>query len=211
MPLNQTLVLLRDKDDSIHLDIPITGDVNNPSFNPMDAIVTATSKAATVTLITFYTPYGLIYAGGNLAFNLATALNFDPITFTPGSSELHDESKEQLDGLSKLMIEKPQVHLTLCGMTNRLDVYKLFPELKKQNEKQPEKAADPDDEEPEPALKIILSAEQSSRLETLASQRQVNSKNYLVTEHEIQHDRLILCAPEHNTDEEAIAGVEINI
>ncbi|MFV9615155.1 MAG: DUF748 domain-containing protein, partial [Gammaproteobacteria bacterium] len=38
LPLNQTLVLLRDKDDSIHLDIPVTGDVNNPDFNPMQAI-----------------------------------------------------------------------------------------------------------------------------------------------------------------------------
>jgi len=84
MPLNQALVLLRNKDDSIHLDIPITGDINNPNFNPMDAIVKATSKATTLTLITFYTPYGLIYHGGNLALNLASALNFDPIDHTTG-------------------------------------------------------------------------------------------------------------------------------
>jgi len=209
MPLNQTLVLLRNKDDSIHLDIPITGDVNKPNFNPMDAIITATSKAATVTLITFYTPYGLIYAGGNLAFNIATALNFDPITFTPGSSELLDENKEQLDGLAKLMTEKPQIHLTLCGMTSPLDAYKLFPEFQKQKDEHQKNKTD--DEELKSTFKIILSDEQNSQLETLASQRQVNSKNYLITEHEIQHDRLILCAPEHNTDEESIAGVEINI
>lgn len=200
MPLNQTLVLLRDKDDSIHLDIPITGDVNNPSFDPMDAIIKATSKAATVTLITFYTPYGLIYAGGNVALNLATALNFDPITFDPGSSEILSASKEQLDGLSKLLIEKPQVHLTLCGLTNQQDVYTLYPELKPKDEKDKDKSAD-----------TPLTEEQILKLNQLANDRQVNSKNYLVKTHNIDHSRMILCEPEHKDDEESLSGVEVNI
>ena len=114
MPLNQTLALLRDKDDSIHLDIPITGDINNPDFDPMHAIVKATSKAATVTLITFFTPYGLIYAGSNIAFDLATALNFDPLDFKPGEAKLDEMNKEQLNSLTGLLTETPQVHLTLC-------------------------------------------------------------------------------------------------
>ena len=200
MPLNQTLVLLRDKDDNIHLDIPITGDVNNPSFDPMDAIIKATSKAATVTLITFYTPYGLIYAGGSLALNLATALNFDPIAFDSGSSEVRSASKEQLDGLSKLLIEKPQVHLTLCGLTNQQDVYTLYPELKPKDEKDKEKSAD-----------TPLTKEQILKLNQLANDRQVNSKNYLVKTHNIDHSRMILCEPEHKSDEESISGVEVNI
>jgi len=202
MPLNQTLVLLRDKDDSIHLDIPITGDVNNPDFNPMDAIIKATSKAATVTLITFYTPYGLIYAGGNMAFNLATALNFDPIEFSPGSSELQSSSKEQLDGLSKLLIEKPQVHLTLCGVTNQQDIFMLYPERKIEKQREENKTN---------AITIAFTEEQTSRLSELASERQINSKNYLVNTRGIEHDRLILCAPEHKEEDEAVSGVEINI
>jgi hypothetical protein len=204
MPLNQTLVLLRDKDDSIHLDIPITGDVNNPNFNPMDAIVKATSKAATVTLITFYTPYGLIYAGGNMAFNLATALNFDPIKFTPGSSEIIAESKEQLSNLSKLLTEKPQVHLTLCGITNQQDALTLFPELKEQLEK-----SNKGDEKSHVDIKVT--AEQLSQLDQLAKDRQDNSKNYLIDNHGIAHNRLIVCEPEYRKEEDAIAGVEINI
>ncbi len=200
MPLNQTLVLLRDKDDSIHLDIPITGDVNNPNFEPMDAIIKATSKAATVTLITFYTPYGLIYAGGNIALNLATALNFDPIEFGPGSTELQTNSKEQLDGLSKLLTEKPQVHLTLCGITNKQDVFALYPELKPKKENGDKTNKD-----------APLTKEQTLKLDQLARDRQVNSKNYLIKQHNIDHSRLILCAPEHKDDDEDISGVEINI
>ena len=204
MPLNQTLVLLRDKDDSIHLDIPITGDVNNPNFDPMDAIVKATSKAATVTLITFYTPYGLIYAGGNMAFNLATALNFDPLNFAPGSSEISADNKEQLSNLSKLLTEKPQVHLTLCGVTNQQDALTLFPELKQQLEKS-------NKEGEKSSVDIKLSTEQSSQLDQLAKERQDNSKNYLIDKHGIAHNRLIVCEPEYRKEDDAIAGVEINI
>jgi len=135
MPLNQTLVLLRDKDNSIHLDIPITGDTSNPDFNPMHAIIKATSKAATVTLITFYTPYGLIYAGGNILFDLATAMNFDPVEFSPGLSTLDTAGKKQLNTLATLMTEKPQIRLTLCGMTNNRDTLSLATDLEKQSDK----------------------------------------------------------------------------
>ncbi len=198
MPLNQTLVLLRNKDDSIHLDIPITGDINNPNFNPMDAIVVATTKAATVTLITFYTPYGLIYAGGNVLFDIATAMNFDPIEFEAGSAEIHGDNTQKLENLTKLLTEKPGIHLTLCGVTNHQDALTLFPELKKQK---------PDAAKAE----IVLSEEQLAVLEKLARDRQINAKNSLIKEGNIAHDRLILCAPEHKTDKDAVAGVEINI
>ena len=79
IPVNQSLVLLRDKKNRIKLDKPITGDINDPSFNPTDAIVKAAAKATTVTLVTFYTPYGLAFAGGNVLLNLATAMNFDSL------------------------------------------------------------------------------------------------------------------------------------
>jgi hypothetical protein len=202
MPLNQTLVLLRDKDDSIHLDIPITGDVNNPNFEPMDAIIKATSKAATVTIITFFTPYGLIYAGGNVAFNLATAMNFDPVEFKPGTADIANEHKDKLNKLAKLMSEKPQIHLTLCGISNTADSYALYPALKEQ----PKEKQKLDDNK-----EIQLSKEQNTALVKLAQQRQVNIKEYLIKESAIAHDRLILCEPEYQKQEDAIAGVEINI
>ena len=197
MPLNQALALLRDKDDSIHLNIPITGDINKPDFDPMDAIIKATSKATTVALITFYTPYGLIYTGGNLLFDLATALNFDPITFTPGSSDLQQNNKQQLDKLAKLMTEKPGIHLTLCGISNQDDKDFLFPEFDKNKDSH-------DNESKNLTKSQILS------LKKLADQRQINAKNYLVNKKAIPAERLILCAPEYKKDND-ISGVEISI
>ena len=200
MPLNQTLTLLRDRNDNIHLDIPVTGNINNPNFDPMDAIIKATSKAATVTLITFYTPYGLVYAGSNALFNIATALNFEPVFFDAGTSELtlpvlDEDGEDQLLNLIKLMKDKPKVHLTLCGKTNLSDFYALYPKTKNNT-------AD---------KTIKLSAAQRDDLHQLATKRQTNIKNYLIKQGDLAHDRLILCEPEHKMDTDAIAGVEINI
>jgi outer membrane protein OmpA-like peptidoglycan-associated protein len=193
MPINQSLVLLKDKKGTIKLDIPVTGDINNPDFDPTDAIIKATAKATTVTLITFYTPYGLAYAGGNVLFNLATAMNFEPLLFDAGSSQLTDSNKEQLDKLAELLTERPAVHLTLCGFTNLKDRDKMFTEiLDKEKIKPP-------------------SAERLTQLKKLGAERQENVKNHLISAGKIEHNRLILCEPEHSDDAEAIAGVEISI
>ena len=96
------------------------------------------------------------------------------------------------------------MHLTLCGVTNRQDTFALFPALK-------EKFANENTDNENSKAEIKLTDEQLSQLNQLARDRQVNSKNYLVEQHGIEHDRLILCAPEHKTDDDAIAGVEIEI
>ena len=194
MPINQSLMLLKDKKDRIKLKIPITGDINNPEFDPTDAIIKATAKATTVTLVTFYTPYGLAYAGGNVLFNLATGMNFDPMVFDPGSSRLTSAHESQLSKLTELLTERPGIHLVLCGSTNLGDRDKLFSEI-----------IDPKKAPPPP------SAERLQQLKQLAMERQENVKNHLVTQGNIAHNRLILCEPEHSDQADAIAGVEISI
>ncbi len=193
MPINQSLMLLKDKKGRIKLDIPITGDINNPEFDPTDAIIKATAKATTVTLITFYTPYGLAYAGGNVLFNIATAMNFDPVIFDAGSSQLTDAHMGQLGKLAELLTERPAVHLTLCGFTNLNDREKLFTEIIDREKVKPP------------------SADRLQKLHQLGSERQENVKNHLVSVGKISHDRLILCEPEHSDDADAIGGVEISI
>ena len=193
MPINQSLMLLKDKKGRIKLDIPITGDINNPDFDPTDAIIKATAKATSVTLITFFTPYGLAYAGGNVLFDIATSMNFEPLIFEPGSSKLTDAQNEQLTRMVELLVERPGVHLTLCGFTNLNDREKISTEII-----DPKKIKPP-------------SAERLQKLKQLGSERQENVKNHLVSVGKIAHDRLILCEPEHNDDVESISGVEISI
>ena len=58
---------------------------------------------------------------------------------------------------------------------------------------------------------LVLSKDQSIALKQLATERQIASKNYLMNSGNITHDRLILCEPELQIDDTAIAGVDVNI
>ncbi|MCK4704689.1 MAG: DUF748 domain-containing protein, partial [Gammaproteobacteria bacterium] len=201
-PLNSSLSLLRDSDNTIYLDIPFTGDIESPEFDPRDAIVTASSKAITAAVIHYYTPFGLVFAAESL-FDLATALNFDPIIFKHGESKLDAAHNEQLDKLATLMTERPGIHLTICGFSNNMDKDKLFPAAEKSvsitlEQKTPVK--------PEPAP---LSKENIAVLKKLAETRSNNVKKYMVNKKTIESSRLIECAPEYSPDE--ISVVEISI
>lgn len=211
MPVNQSLALLRNKDGDIHLDIPVTGNIDKPDFDPVNAIIKATTKATTFTLITFFTPYGLVYAGSNLLYDLATAVDFKPVLFMPGSTLLSATNRRQLDKLAVMLNKKPQLHLTLCGSSNQADWKKLFPETR-------DKQADSKTEEQngiQPTrntVKIRRNTDRAKRetLIKLATKRQQTIKSYLIDKAKTGADRLILCTPEFNTGK-AIAGVNINI
>jgi len=191
LPLDTALNLLRDRDNSIKLQIPVTGDVNSPDFDPSDAIRKATSTAITAAVINYYTPLGLVTAAQGL-YNLATALRFEPVVFAPGSVELGDTQNRQLDKIFQLMSERPAVHVTLCGFSNRDDVAVVAPQKPPAGKDGP----------PE------LDSEMRSKLTALADRRAERVRDYLVNKG-IAADRLILCEGEFSLD--GVAAVEISI
>ena len=205
-PLNSSLSLLRDSDNTIRLDIPITGDVDAPEFDPRDAFVKASSSAITAAVLSYYTPFGLVFAAESL-FDLATALNFEPIVFDAGEAELNARHREGLDKLATLMSERPGIHLTLCGISNDVDKDKLFPVPAKADAPAQEQQSEAPKEQPDTVKP--LSKENIITLKQLAESRSANIKNYLVNKKSINASKLIECSPEYVGDE--IAGVKISL
>lgn len=197
-PLSSALSLLRDRDNAIRLEIPVNGDVDNPEFDPRDAIVKASSKAITAAVLHYYTPFGLIFATESL-FDLATALHFEPILFEPGNTELASSQHEQLSKLASLMKDRPGIHLTLCGITNQIEVDALFPSMANSNAT----------EQKDKTETKVITKESLSILKNLAEKRSATIKNYLIKNKNINASRLIECAPEFIKD--GITGVEISI
>jgi len=193
MPLDTALELLRDRDNNIELKLPITGDVNNPDFDPSDAIYTASSKAITFAIINYYTPFGLVHAATGL-FDLATALRFEPVKFNTGAIKLLTKQNESLNKIAKLLVERPQLHVTLCGFSNNDDLAVIAPELSQQLSKA-EKDFKLDEGVRTKLLKISASRGEAVKL-------------YLI-EKKVNADRLILCEPEFK--KEGVSGVEISI
>lgn len=196
-PLNTSLSLLRDKDNRIKLEIPVTGDINKPDFNPTDAFKQATTKAMSAAVLYYYTPFGLVLAGNTL-LDLATALRFDPVVFEAAKYQLDNKMNEQLEKVSKMLSERPGVHLTLCGISDKSDIAALFPDVIKLAAKTTE------------SKKLILDEAQTQALLKLAEQRGNTVKDYLVNTRKIDASRLIVCEPELRMSAE-MPLVEISI
>ena len=190
-PLDSSLSLLKDRDDNIELEIPVTGDLQNPDFDPTDAITTATSSAITTAVLNYYTPFGLVTLVDGL-FSLATALNFDPVVFAPAVSEVVKSEQVALEKIATLMQERPGVYLTLCPYTNSADRKLLLPETA-------EIATD----------ELKLDAEQLEKLAKIGEIRAAAVKDFLVA-YELDPARLVLCDSEHVEDDSS-ARVEITI
>ncbi len=184
LPLSSALNLLKNRDDSIHLKLPVTGDITSPKFDLSDVIFQAVLKATKVAVINYYTPFGLVTAAQGM-YDFATALRFKPIEFSPASAEI--QQYEKLDRLLELFLDRPKLKVSLCGFANRDDFIVLIPEASAQEN---------------------IDASSLTKLVSLAASRGEATKAYLVSKG-LKPGRIILCQPTY--DDDAIQGVAISI
>lgn len=114
LPLKRALDLIRDRDENIRIELPVTGALDNPDFGLQDVLRKALYKSVQKAVISYYTPFGAVLAAETL-INLATAIRFDPIRFDPGSAELNDDSRKALLKLTDTLLEKPKAQVSLCA------------------------------------------------------------------------------------------------
>lgn len=176
VPVNMALLLLTDNNNRIKLKLPIKGDLNNPSFNLFNVIRIAATKTISTAVINYYTPFGLVHAGKGL-YDFATGLRFEPVLFNEGSSELAEEQQQFLNNLAKLIEQKPQLDLVVCGFAGANDLREIL-------ELDADQAIDTSS----------LNTEQRNQLLQLATQRAGAVKQYLVAQ-KAPADRLVTCQP----------------
>lgn len=193
-PLNTSLNLLRDKDNKIHLRIPITQDVDNLDVDIKPVIYKALSRSVSSAIVNYYTPFGLVFVAESL-FDLATALKFNPVLFNPGEANLTEMGKVELEKLATIMDQRPGIHLTLCGFSNLSDIPQA--NVSAENKSTTEKPV------------VEISAEQRQQMVQLGGSRSSVVKQYLINTHQISASRLVECEAEYAAD--GIAGVEIKL
>ena len=117
--------LLKDKNDRIRLDVPITGEVSAPTFSLDQVVRSALLKAIRGTTKTFLTlalqPYGAIYMAAEYAFEKATAITLEPVVFAPGQAVLTQPMQTYLVQVGRLMQKQSGVLLNVCGYTTAQD------------------------------------------------------------------------------------------
>jgi hypothetical protein len=115
MPLETAIDLLKDADGRIALSLPITGRVSNPDVDFRPAI----NKAIGNVLQMIFPPTLIASMLASLADSSSPA--FVSIEFSPGSAELNQAGKSAADSLARLLSERPELSLTLCGRLTAQD------------------------------------------------------------------------------------------
>lgn len=108
LPLKLAIALLKDVDGKISIELPVSGDLNNPQFSVMPIVwQTLRNLIVKAAAAPFKMIGGLVSGGG--AEDLGT------VSFAPGSSDLSKEAEGSLVKLSNALKERPALRLEIEG------------------------------------------------------------------------------------------------
>ena len=108
LPLKLAIALLKDVDGKISIELPVTGDLNNPQFSVMPIVwQTLRNLVVKAAAAPFKFIGGLISGGGSE--DLGT------VSFAPGSDELNSDAQASLDKLAAALKARPALRLEIEG------------------------------------------------------------------------------------------------
>jgi len=211
IPLDTALGMLRDSDNTISLELPLSGSVNDLKIDPSDAINQAIGKAlkkgATTYLTAALFPFGTMLAVAKIAGEEAAKIRLDPIMFSPASDRLQVKNHEYLGKIATILRERPEVHIKVCGRATMPDQVALLQlaqqalDKKRTAELAAKKAAK--DKEAKSQMPANLKPTTEQQLKLLADKRAAAIESYLVDKEGIKPNRLISCLSIAELDDEA--------
>lgn len=192
------LDVLRENDDSIKLEVPIKGRLDDPKVGISTIISKAMGTAITKGSISYLKyaiqPYGALISVGNMLGKQLAKINFEAITFASASAELNPESHAYLDKIAGLLVQRSGIEVAVCGSVNGDDQQALM-ELTAATNTQQQAVAKPE-------------TETAKQLLTLASQRANTVKRYLLTK-QVNSDQLLLCKPSNSLTKHAAVSLSM--
>ena len=107
LPVKLAVSLLKDRNGEIHMELPVSGDLDNPQFSfwgiLWQAVRNLLLKAASA-------PFSLI---GSLLGGSGEQLSY--LEFEPGSSEITQAGEEKITNISKILADRPALKLEIIG------------------------------------------------------------------------------------------------
>jgi len=192
VPLDTALSTLRDKNNTIKLTIPVEGNMNDPKFDASDAInqvlATAMKTGALSYLQHALQPFGTLIAAAQYAGEAITKVRLNPLEFEAGQATLTATGEEYLAKVAKVMQERPEIAIKLCGVAVQQD--NIFFQQQQQQD-QPDQTAVADTDAGQPSAEAPAMDEQ--KLTDLAMLRADVVKDYLAEKHQVPASRLVGC------------------
>ncbi|ETX11406.1 hypothetical protein MUS1_11045 [Marinomonas ushuaiensis DSM 15871] len=188
VPLNIAVGILKDSDNNIDLDIPLSGDIENPEFGWQSFMILpvrkALFKASSSYLMQTFVPYASVISIAQLAGDQLLKIRVEPLLFEAEESRLNDAQDVFLKQLTALMKDKEDSKLKACGVASYLDLGL---------------------EEPPASIDSATRGE----AQKLAQERSNILKDYLVKEG-ISSSRIFLCSPEVDLSKSSQPRIELN-
>ncbi len=197
--LNTSLDMLRDNNNTITLDIPLSGDINAPDFSVQNAINQALMSGVKTGVMTYallaLQPYGTMVVMAKYAGEQISKLRLDPVKFAPESSDIDATGKDYLSKVASILIDRPKVNIKVCGVAVASDKAALTAAL----------SATTKDK------KSVSEKEITTRLKKLAKQRAIAVREYLISKTSKDGQQLIGCLPAIENDADALPRADLLI
>jgi hypothetical protein len=180
LPLDVAVTLLKNSQGIIDIKLPVSGNVDDPSFSigliVWNAFVNLMTKAVTA-------PFSLLGA----IFNFSPD-EIDSVDFDLAHDEISPIQKETLDKIAQILTAKPELAIKISATyDNQKEMYAL--KEKKYLEDNPE---DINMKKEELAKEVNEEDVEQKELEELAKNRILNIKNYLIKDKKIDTKQIIL-------------------
>ena len=200
MPLDAALDLLRDKHNVIEMDIPISGNINDPNVDFSDAIGQAIGSIAGTAAMTALTtvgpaaalgPIGLVAILGKMGADQLTKVRLASIEYAPGSAERPADSDKDLKNAAEILAKDEKFNLRLCPFYTLEDARAVAgSEANKQRSP------------------LTTHKEEITQL---AKQRAESLKDLLVSQYKLDPGRIQTCTPELDDSASAMPHVEFGL
>jgi flagellar motor protein MotB len=169
-PFERALKVMSDKNNTLSIDIPVSGDLNNPNFDLSRtitaAVTTGIRTAIQLMLGVALWPYSGVYIVADLASSSLSTADLEPVYFSAGKSDLSEGMKRYLKQIAQFLDEHPKVDISLCSVATASDRKRFSNE---------------------------------ERMNRLSEKRAGEVKAYLIEHGGIEPNRLFLCLPEFDS------------
>lgn len=206
MPISLALSLLKDKNGRIKLNVPVSSSREEFKVDTSDIVNTALGNATRKAAINYakfaLQPFGSLLLAKDFA-DMISRPRFEPVVFDPATVALTDESVQYIEKLSGMLLDRPEIQITVCGMATRLDLPEEPEESEELEElEEPEDEEQADDvpaEESEPVLTPMALAEERGHAVRKA-----------IVATGVHDERILSCAPDV-LDDDSAPRVEISL
>ena len=124
--LNAALSMLKDDDGNLDLDIPVKGDLSDPSFGLQSFVSIIVQKAilsqAQSYLISTFLPYSDVISIALTGADMILRVRFEPLQYQPLQERVSDDQTTFLTQMATMLKDQQNLQIKLCPVVTLADI-----------------------------------------------------------------------------------------